>query len=370
MSPKALLALPSIEAAGSLLGQDKIRLVGGCVRDSLAGLPIKDLDLCTPLKPEEIMVLAAEHPDFSAHPTGLPHGTITLVHEPRRQPLEVTTLRIDEVTDGRHAEVSFTTDWAADAARRDLTFNALMLDFEGQVHDYFGGQEDLAAGQVCFIGDPLTRLSEDWLRALRYFRFWGRFGQVAPAQDQEAALRAAVPHIHQLSVERIWSELKGLVQAPKAKAALSLFRDYGFAEALNLTLNLDRQLDPEDPVAAWAGILPEFEHDFMPRMRASRAEHSHFEAVQNVLTSPESRFAQQVRYGRLATLAAARLEGAADDFDPPPPFPIQARDLLDRGFSPGPNLGRALAGLKETWIKSEGQLTAEALLADLTKSTT
>lgn len=365
-----MLDLPSIQAAGDLLGRDKVRLVGGCVRDSLVDLPIKDLDLCTPLKPEEVMERAAKDPNFSAHPTGLQHGTVTLVYEPTRQPLEVTTLRIDEVTDGRHAEVRFTADWAADAARRDLTFNALMLDFGGQVHDYFGGQDDLAVGQVRFIGDAYTRLTEDWLRALRYFRFWGRFGKMPPAEDQEQALRAAVPHIHQLSVERIWSELKGLVQTPKAKAALALFADFGFAGALNLDVRMDKHLDPEDPVAAWAGMLPPNERSFMDRMRASRAEQAHFDAVQAVLSSHESLFAQQVRFGRSATLAAARLMGEPIDFAAPAPFPILARDLLDRGYAPGPDLGDTLKTLKEAWIASEGQLTAEDLLADLTKSTT
>ena len=370
MVPQTLLNLPSVCAAGRLLGQDKVRLVGGCVRDSLVGLPIKDLDICTPLLPGEVMALATAAPNFSAHPTGLKHGTVTLIYGPTRHPLEVTTLRIDEATDGRHAKVRFTADWTADAARRDLTFNALMLDLSGQVHDYFGGQADLRAGQVRFIGDPFTRLSEDWLRALRYLRIWGRFGKNLPADNQAKALRAAVPHIHQLSAERIWSELKGLVQTPKAKAALGLFEEYGFAEVLGLSLSLSKHLDAEDPVAAWAGILPLGEQNFLLRMRTSQAEQAHFEAVQAALASQESRFAQQVRFGQRATRAAAHLVGESADFGPPPKFPVQAGDLLDLGYAPGPELGQTLANIQESWIASEGQLGAAELLADLTRSTT
>ena len=369
----ALWQRPSLQAVARLLGPAQVRLVGGCVRDTLLGQVAKDIDLCTPLLPEQVMALAEASDIFAAHPTGLKHGTVTLVHVPTAHPLEVTTLRVDQVTDGRHAQVAFTSDWRGDAARRDLTFNALMLDTRGQIYDYFDGQKDLAEGRVRFIGVPMQRLQEDWLRALRYLRFWVRFGHQPPEPDQEEALRAAAPKLQTLSVERIWQELKGLVQAPRANAGLCLFEDYGYARALGLTLNRDVPLDPADPVAAWAGILAPGQGNFPSQMRASRAEQGHFASVQAALASEEHLFAQQIRFGHSAALAAHHLQGdtkALATASAPPPFPVTAKDLLGIGYKPGPALGKALAELKEMWIAQSGQLTREALLEALSKSTT
>jgi poly(A) polymerase/tRNA nucleotidyltransferase (CCA-adding enzyme) len=141
------------------------RAVGGAVRDALAGLPVADVDVAAPFPPEDIMarLLAAGCKVFE---TGLAHGTVTAVWD--HQPIEVTALRRDVLTDGRHAEVAWTTDWREDAARRDFTINAMSLGADGELHDYFGGREDLARGLVRFVGDPATRLAEDYLRLLRF----------------------------------------------------------------------------------------------------------------------------------------------------------------------------------------------------------
>ena len=162
----------AVETAGG-----QVRVVGGCVRDALAGRPLGDIDLATTLPPEAVMA-TAQAAGLKAIPTGIEHGTVTVVCE--RQPFEITTLRRDVKTDGRHAEVAFTTDWREDAARRDFTINALSCTLEGEVFDYFGGVDDLRAGRVRFVGNPLHRIKEDVLRILRFFRFQAYFRTEVP----------------------------------------------------------------------------------------------------------------------------------------------------------------------------------------------
>ena len=366
---KALLDRASVQDLIQVLGEDRVRLVGGCVRDTLAGLDIKDIDACTPFLPQEVAAKFESSGFFSAHPTGLAHGTLTAHHLETRESLEVTTLRRDVATDGRRATVAFTQDWQEDAARRDFTFNALMLDPAGKVHDYFEGQSDLRAGHVRFIGEPLDRLREDWLRALRYFRFWGRFGRALPTAQEAAALQVATQNLGHLSVERIWVELKGLVQASKAREALRLFEQLGFAKALGLDVE-EVPFKGLDPVAAWAGLLGPGNEGFLAHMKASKDEQNHFAAVRASLRSSETRFARQVRFGHGATRAAEHLKGRGTDFPPAHEFPVAAAHLMDRGFEPGPALGAKLLELKEIWIKSEGQASEADLLDALTKSTT
>lgn len=391
---ETVLSLASVQALFSTLGLGNVRLVGGCVRDGVLGLPIYDLDACTLFTPTDVMARVAKDPNFTVYPTGIDHGTLTLVHGETRQSIEVTTLRADTVTFGRHAQVRFGTSWEEDAARRDFTFNALMLDADGRIYDFFDGQSDLRKGQVRFIGPPEDRLAEDWLRSLRYFRFWARFGQVPPTAQEQAALCLASQHLTHLSAERIWSELKKIVAAPGAATALSFFETLGFSHALGLDLRgLDRRgfdvrspdlgdsdlrdLDLRsvnfqglDPPAAWAGLLGQDNTDFLQRMRASKAEQVRFATVQNALFSNESLFAKRVRYGDAAAQAAEILLGRSGHLSPLPKFPVRARDLLNLGYVQGPEIGHMLMTIKERWISAKGQLSAAALLADLTKSKT
>ncbi|HEU4826098.1 MAG TPA: CCA tRNA nucleotidyltransferase, partial [Dongiaceae bacterium] len=191
---------------------DTARFVGGCVRDALVGRPIRDVDIATPLSPQRVTALL-EKAGLKAVPTGIEHGTITAVAD--RTGIEVTTLRLDIETDGRRAKVAFTDDWQADAARRDLTINALSADAGGKVHDYFGGLEDLAAGRVRFVGDPAQRITEDHLRLLRFFRFHADYA-IGPFDD--AAVRAAqelAPNLKSLSGERLRQETLRLLVAQR-----------------------------------------------------------------------------------------------------------------------------------------------------------
>lgn len=201
------------------------RFVGGCVRDALLGLPVSDIDLATRLRPEAAME-RLKAAGIRAVPTGLAHGTVTAIVA--GAPIEVTTLRRDVSTDGRRATVAFTDDWREDAARRDFTINALSADpASGEVFDYFGGEADLAARRVRFIGDPLTRIAEDHLRILRFFRFHARFGAGEPDADSLAACVARANDLMALSRERIADELSKLLALPDPAATAALMEARG-----------------------------------------------------------------------------------------------------------------------------------------------
>ncbi|TDG04026.1 CCA tRNA nucleotidyltransferase, partial [Paracraurococcus ruber] len=235
------------------------RAVGGAVRDALAGRPVQDVDVAAPLPPDAIAA-ALRAAGLKVFETGLAHGTVTAVLD--HEPVEVTSLRRDVVTDGRHAEVAWTTDWREDAARRDFTINALSLTADGDLFDYFGGRADLAAGRVRFVGDPATRLAEDYLRALRFFRFQARYGRGAPDAAALAAIRAAVPGLARLSAERVWMELKRLLAAPDPRDALGLMAATGVLGAVlpegvaqDILAALLRAGAPADPVLRMAALV-------------------------------------------------------------------------------------------------------------------
>jgi poly(A) polymerase len=211
----------------------KARFVGGVVRDALLGRPSADIDLATPARPEEI-IAALENSGIKAVPTGIAHGTVTAVVTSPGSPrhFEITTLRRDVETDGRHARVAFDADWSEDAARRDFTINALYLDPDGTVHDPVGGLEDLAAHRVRFVGEPARRIAEDVLRVLRYYRFEARFGQGEGDRAARAACRDAVPLLPTLSAERVAQEVLRLLAVADPVPALEMMRADGVLAAI------------------------------------------------------------------------------------------------------------------------------------------
>ncbi|MBO1361229.1 CCA tRNA nucleotidyltransferase [Acetobacter sacchari] len=217
-----LPAYPELRRLWAVL--PRARLVGGAVRDLALGVDVADVDLATPEPPEAVMKILADA-GIRTVPTGLSHGTVTAVLNGRG--LEITTLRRDEETDGRHAVVSWTTDWREDAARRDFTINALSCDSDGMVHDYFGGLADLAAGRVRFVGDPGERIREDALRVLRFFRFQGRFGGDEADPGALFAIRAMAGRVRRLSVERVWSEFRRILRGPRADDMVMLMAETG-----------------------------------------------------------------------------------------------------------------------------------------------
>ena len=205
------------------------RVVGGAVRDALAGRPITDIDLATPRTPEQV-TKALQEAGIRVVPTGIDHGTVTAVLGERS--FEITTLRRDVETDGRHAVVAFTDDWRTDAARRDFTINAMSMARDGEVFDYFGGIADLRAGIVRFVGDPATRIAEDHLRILRYFRFFARYSAGPADAAALAAIRAGASGLGKLSAERVWSELSRILAVPDPRAAVALMADLGVMDAV------------------------------------------------------------------------------------------------------------------------------------------
>lgn len=218
---EALKAMKALEGSGF-----EARLAGGCVRDRLFGVEPKDFDIATTATPDQI-AKAFEKVHIKTVPTGIDHGTLTAVYP--EGGIEVTTLRRDVATDGRRATVAFSQSFEEDAARRDFTINAMFEDGEGKVHDYFGGKEDLRQRVLRFVGEPRQRIREDFLRILRFFRFWSRYSLI-PAEGSLAAIRAECAGLRQLSQERVTSELLGILSSQKVMAQLEAMATHGIWE--------------------------------------------------------------------------------------------------------------------------------------------
>ncbi len=372
--PAFLTAPATAKVLAALPGS---RAVGGAVRDALAGLPVADVDVAAPFPPEDIMarLLAAGCKVFE---TGIAHGTVTAVWE--HQPIEVTSLRRDVLTDGRHAEVAWTTDWHEDAARRDFTINAMSLGADGVLHDYFGGRDDLARGLVRFVGDPETRLAEDYLRLLRFFRFHARYGRGAPDAAALHAIRAAIPGLARLSVERIWMEIKRILMVAEPVPALRLMAELGvlpailpeFAEpdldCLARLITFGAPAEPLLRLAALGGAAPGLAARLKFSMAEARALRFLNEAEMPSGEIDAAEFRRwRARHDAVALdvqeaalwLADARDGGAVPmraalratlHAEAAPVFPLQGRDLLAAGASPGPALGALLAQVEAFWI--------------------
>ncbi len=349
-------------------------VVGGCVRNTLMGVPVTDVDISTNARPEQVMALA-EAGGLRAVPTGLPHGTVTLVHD--GQGYEVTTFRRDVETHGRHATIAFSENIADDAARRDFTINALYADLDGAVIDPLGGQADVAARRVRFVGDARARIAEDYLRILRFFRFHAQYGDPFGGVDAEA-LAACAEGAHgldTLSAERIGAEMRRLLAAPDPAPAVAAMAQTGVlarvlpgadAAALARLVHLEDRVAPESSrrLLALGGDparlrLTRREADALAKGRA---------ALGAVATPSElgyrlgAELARNVILARAALLEAALPEGwdAAVRRGADAQFPLRARDLPHLN---GPALGAALKALEERWIASDFRLSREELLA-------
>ncbi|SFL00451.1 CCA tRNA nucleotidyltransferase [Falsiroseomonas stagni] len=371
--PPPFLAEPA--PAAVLAALPGSRAVGGCVRDALAGVAVHDVDVAAPLPPADIAE-RLKAAGLKVFETGLAHGTVTAVLG--GQAVEVTALRRDVATDGRHAEVAWTTDWAEDAARRDFTINAMSCDGEGRLWDYFGGREDLAAGRVRFVGDAATRLAEDFLRALRFFRFWARYGRGAPDAAAVAAIRGAVEGLaRRIAVERIWMELKRLLEAADPVGALLLMEETGIraaalpegADPATLAAGLARGL-PRDPVLRLAVLVPDGAADarLPSRLRWSREEAGQYAAaratarVRGALDDAAlRRLLADVPLARLLDASwVAESRGEAGDWPglrarlaaiPVPVFPLRGQDAIDLGHKPDARIGQAMKAVRAWWIE-------------------
>ena len=362
------------------------RFVGGVVRNALLGLPVTDIDIATPLLPEEVMrrLTIAR---LGAVPTGIEHGTITAIANGKA--FEITSLRRDVTTDGRRATVAFTTDWKEDAARRDFTINALYASAEGEIFDYFGGVADLEAGRVRFVGDPVARIREDYLRILRLFRFHAWFGKGEIDAD---ALRAAASEesgIAKLSGERIQKELLRLLQADNPAPTIRVMATTGIiGEITNAQLNLPRferlvAIDNEnffeaDALLRFSAMLPDDRATvgtLADRLRFSNADRDRIidlaSAQEKIVSYLSMREVRKLLYrlGAQRFRDRVRLRWAEDPKDSNsiqwrallamtdawqrPEFPLSGRDVMAAGVAEGPLVGRILSEVEEWWIEAD-----------------
>ena len=373
--PPDWLADPALAAV--LAAVPEARIAGGAVRDTLAGRPVADIDLATPLPPNQV-IAALTGAKLRAVPTGIAHGTVTAVAGGRG--FEITTLRRDLRTDGRHAVVAFTDDWREDAARRDFTLNALSMTPDGAVFDYFGGIADLRAGIVRFVGDPARRIAEDTLRILRFFRFFARYASGPPDPAALAAIRAGVAGLAGLSAERVWSELRRILAAPDPRAAVALMADLGVLTAVLPEgadpVRLDRlvaQGAPADPLLRLAALLTGDPLALAERLHVSNADRDRLVALRAArLARPGDDDAALRRLladtPRDVLIDRTWLEaGQGPEQDrlrarlatlPRPVFPLEGRDVLALGADPGPEVGALLRALRQWWL--DGGCTADA----------
>ena len=410
LPPQPWMEMAETRAVVAALRRDgaEVRFVGGCVRDALAHRPVKDIDLATHDRPEKVIELL-EAAGIRAVPTGLAHGTVTAVIGERH--FEITTLRIDVETDGRRAKVAFTDDWAADAARRDFTINALSCSPAGDIYDPFDGMFDLAQGRIRFVGRASERIQEDALRLLRFFRFYGTFGR--PPVDREAlsACRGLAPLVDGLSGERVRAELFRILLAPDPATVISLMRGEGVLERVLPEAGDVGRLRAEAWLTTTATALDSLEPDPLRRLAALvRTDHAGALRVATRLklsNTERDRLAQLVRPSQtlgpemdararrrafhelgadlardLALLAWA--EEIANNAHLPPgrndawtalvkdaiawtpiQFPVKGRDALSLGIPAGERMGVLLHDLERWWVEGDFRAGREACLEKL-----
>ncbi len=403
------------------LGPDQARYVGGAVRDTLLGLPVKDIDLATPLEPREVMKRLKAHA-IQVVPTGIDHGTVTALLA--GGPVEITTLRHDVSTDGRRATVAFAQDWQDDAARRDFTINALYADpVTLEIFDYFGGNEDIAARRVRFIGDARERIREDHLRILRYFRFQARFGSQPADPEAENACADLAATLKGLSRERVGMEMINLLGLPDPASTVARMADLGVlaqvlpeadvAALAALVAEEARQGVTPDPIRRLAALLPPdpaLAEQVAARFRLSGAQKKRLALaagrnpespplgeVAGALapdgggklvtkdrpppsslrdaTSPTGGDSQQARtlayrLGRTAALDRLLLTGqgvAPLDGWEIPTFPLKGGQIVARGVKAGPEVARMLKAVEAYWV-AEGFPREERVLELLDKT--
>jgi poly(A) polymerase len=364
------------------------RFVGGAVRDAVLDRPVTDIDVATPLPPADAArALAAA--GIKVVPTGIEHGTITAVTATRH--VEITTLRHDVETDGRHARVAFTDDWAADAARRDFTINALFADPDGTLYDPTGqGLDDLRAARVRFIGDPAQRIAEDYLRLLRFFRFHAAYGAGPPDEAALAACAGAAPQLDLLSAERVWAELKRLLGTRDPAPMLGLMAARGILPHLLppptdvaclarlIALEAGAPPAPLRRLAALVGAADAVEPTAQ-RLRLSKAESTRLAGIllaASMIEQPACRLVRRV--GRAAALdagwlAAARglpRERAATIRDKiadwvEQPLPVTGDDVLSLGVLPGRLVGELLGRVAAWWEERDCAADRAACLKKL-----
>lgn len=401
------LAERRVQAVLACLSKDgeEARVAGGAVRNALMGLPVADIDIATTTLPEET-VRRGREAGFKVVETGIAHGTVTIIAA--GQPFEVTTLRADVETDGRHAVVRFGRDWRRDAERRDFTMNGLYALADGTVVDLVGGVADIEKRVVRFIGEAEKRIREDYLRILRFFRFFAWYGSGRPDAEGLRACARLKDGIEKLSAERRWGEVKKLLAAPDPSRALLWMRQAGVLsavlpetekwgiDAIHGLVRTEQALGWEaDAMLRLAAIVPPDAArlaELAARLRLSKIEAARLAnfadarpiahgATEGALDRQLYRSDVGGVVDRLKlSLSAARARAETDDAAlieaggysrllaraaswTRPNFPVRAVDLRERGFEPGPALGAQLRGLEDAWVESGFSLGRDELLA-------
>jgi tRNA nucleotidyltransferase/poly(A) polymerase len=374
---------------------EEARAVGGAVRNALLDLPVSEVDVATTALPETV-VKRVQVAGFKAVPTGIEHGTVTVVIE--KTPFEVTTLRKDIETDGRHAKVAFGRDWKADAERRDFTINALSVTRDGAIHDYAGGLADLAERRVRFIGDPAKRIAEDYLRILRFFRFHAAYGTSDhPDAAGLAACIAGRDGLDQLSRERVRMEMLKLVAARHAVPTLIAMTDAGlllrvlggvsylaaFENMTKVEKAAGAKIDAVERLGALGVGVVEDAERLSLRLRLTNAESARLASMAErwwqISPAADEQGARALlyrlgpeRYADRVLLAWARSPAGAANTDwralatlpqrwRAPVFPLKAADFMKRGVDKGPALGAALRAAEDAWIAADFPDAATAL---------
>ncbi len=354
-----------LAALVAALAPANMRYVGGAVRDTLLGLPVKDIDIATLLEPPEVIARTGAA-GIRTIPTGIAHGTVTAALPDGA--VEITTLRRDLAGDGRHATIAFATAWQDDAARRDFTINALYADpASGEIADFFGGLDDLAARRVRFIGDARARIHEDHLRILRYFRFQARFGSLPTDEAAEAACAELAATLKGLSRERIGMEMMNLLGLPDPAPTVARMAELGVlavilpeadpaALARLVAAETDQAIAP-DALRRLAALLPAepaIADQIAARFRLSGAQKQRLSLAAGRRPNTLQARAQAFRIGRVAAIDRLLLAGQSTE---PlrdwavPVFPLKGGHIVSAGVSAGPEVARILQQIEARWIE-------------------
>lgn len=352
------------------------RLVGGVVRDLLANKPIADIDIATPEPPETVMAIL-QKAGVTVIPTGLSHGTVTALID--HTPYEITTLRKDIVTDGRHAQVVWTDDWQEDAARRDFTMNAMFCDREGKIWDFYQGQQDLLSGTVRFVGNAKERIEEDVLRSLRFFRFYARYGKEPIDTEAVAAIQQTTHLLKTLSAERVWSEMQRILIGPMADGIVQQMDRYGvleevlpFGYQLPFFQKMVQLCVPEDAVLRLAGLVSASSQIVAKQLRLSRKQEKLLWAFQqdsdvDIENTEMQKRQLRAEYDLEILIGQSWIKQTASVIKDSkqwnqwrysisiierPVFPVMGQDLIQLGVQSGPVIGNILKIIKNWWLKN------------------
>lgn len=351
-----------------------IRLVGGVVRDMVLGVPNKDIDLATDATPDE-MISMFDNNGIHYIPTGLSHGTLTAVIN--HNVFEITTLRIDANHTGRHADVSFTTSWEEDASRRDLTFNAMSLDLDGTLYDYFNGVRDLEKGVARFVGDPRQRIQEDYLRILRWYRFLTRVKQPLYDPETSQAIKDNAKGLETISGERIWSEFAKIIIGDHADKILAHMHNSSVGSFIGIALD---DLDAFSYMRQHTRNVYCLLTSLLPNMEALNSIRERWKLDNNTYNSCKWLIENRnhnitVENAKYLAINGANKEWLSllfqynDDHESAreienwtmPKFPVSGNDLVSY-IDPGPEMGIALRDMRDKWFESNFTATKEDLV--------